>query len=69
MEAAGTTTIRVRDATRVRLYAQRKAPEGAEVESIDDVITRLLDELDALRGAVKGRGGGRSRVDTGVTQS
>lgn len=58
-----TTTIRVREETRLRLYAQRKALEGADVESVDDIITRLLDELDALRGSVKGRGGGRSRSE------
>lgn len=52
--------IRVREITRERLYAQRRPPQGTDIESADDILTRLLDELEGLREAEKGRASGRA---------
>ena len=64
MDASYTTTIRVREATRSRLYAERKPLEGAAVESADDILTRLFDELDSLRS--KPRRGSAVRAEAPV---
>ena len=64
MDASYTTTIRVRESTRSRLYAHSKPLEGAAVESADDILTRLLDELDELR--TKPRRGSAVRAEAPV---
>lgn len=63
MTESETTTIAVHRSTRDRLNAQRRLLDGGRAETADEVVTRLLDELDTLRNGVKGRGGGRGRAE------
>lgn len=59
MPESETTTIAVHRSTRDRINAQRRVLGGGQVETADDILTRLLDELEALR-SDKGRGPARA---------
>jgi len=52
-------TVNLRFETKTRLLAQGDASMSA-----DEVVTKILDELDAVKSPPKGRNGGRPRADT-----
>lgn len=61
MAVDDSTTIRVRESTRQRLYALRRTLEGAEQASIDEIIDRLVGAAEEKPEAFRAP---RSRAST-----